>query len=149
MGIPSDPLLDIIRRSIANLEFIEANYEIHGLYEVTQLVNTFLGALIHPFEKSSKGKQFIEYFSNRPVPIDVQYKIILEENISYYGFLKCIRYELSHGNIRYNPDKIKRIQSVYFWNKKGNKKTFRCTLSLEEMKRLLVDFKICLEQLNK
>ncbi|GCE88584.1 hypothetical protein MSKU15_0185 [Komagataeibacter diospyri] len=149
MGIPSDPLLDIIRRSIANLEFIEANYETHGLYEVTQLVNTFLGALIHPFERSSKGKQFIEYFSNKPVPIDVQYKIILEENISYYGFLKCIRHALAHGNIRYNPDKIKRIQSVDFWKKEGNKKTFRCTLSLEEIKRLLVDFKICLEQLHK
>ncbi|MBL7241037.1 hypothetical protein CFR78_14340 [Komagataeibacter rhaeticus] len=149
MGIPSDPLLDIIRRSIANLEFIEANYETHALYEVTQLVNTFLGALIHPFEKSSKGKQFIEHFSNKPVPIDVHYKIISEGNISYYGFLKCIRHALAHGNIRYNPDKVKRIQSIDFWNKEDNKKTFRCTISVYQMKRLLVDFKICLEQIYK
>ncbi|MBV1830376.1 hypothetical protein HNW77_06860 [Komagataeibacter sp. AV436] len=149
MGIPSDPLLDIIRRSIINLEFIEANYETRALYEVTQLVNTFLGALIHPFERSSKGKQFIAYFTHKPVPINVFYKIEVKEDFSYYDFLKCIRHALAHGNIRYNPDNFKRIQSVDFWNKEDNKKTFRCTISLNDMKHLLLDFKNCIEKIYK
>ena len=50
MGMPIEPLLDIMRRSKANLAFVEARAEPEGPYEVTQLVNTFLGALAHPFE---------------------------------------------------------------------------------------------------
>jgi hypothetical protein len=50
MGMPTEPLLDIMRRSMANLTFVEANASPDGPYEVTQLVNTFLGALAHPFE---------------------------------------------------------------------------------------------------
>ena len=50
MGMPTEPLLDIMRRSMANLAFVEGNAGPEGPYEVTQLVNTFLGALAHPFE---------------------------------------------------------------------------------------------------
>ena len=58
MGMPTNPtkpLLDIMRRSMANLEFIEARKSPTGPYEVTQLINTFLGALVHPFEKMQVG----------------------------------------------------------------------------------------------
>lgn len=48
VGIPADPILDIMRRSLINLEFIDRNYEEHAVYEITQLMNTFLGAFIHP-----------------------------------------------------------------------------------------------------
>ncbi|TIO24008.1 hypothetical protein [Mesorhizobium sp.] len=50
MGIPTEPLLDTMRRSMANLAFVEAHAGPVGPYEVTQLINTFLGALAHPFE---------------------------------------------------------------------------------------------------
>jgi len=50
MGMPTQPLLDIMRRSMANLAFVEEHAGPSGPYEVTQLVNTFLGALAHPFE---------------------------------------------------------------------------------------------------
>ncbi|MFT8710737.1 hypothetical protein [Komagataeibacter rhaeticus] len=30
-------------------------------------MNPLPGALVHPFEKSAKGEQFIEYFASRPV----------------------------------------------------------------------------------
>ena len=43
-----EPLLDIMRRSMANLAFVEAHAGPSGPYEVTQLINTFLGALTHP-----------------------------------------------------------------------------------------------------
>jgi hypothetical protein len=35
---------------MANLEFIERHAGAGGRYEVTQLVNSFLGALAHPYE---------------------------------------------------------------------------------------------------
>ena len=40
MGMPTEPLLDIMRRSMANLAFVEAHAGPAGPYEVTQHINT-------------------------------------------------------------------------------------------------------------
>jgi len=48
---PENPLLDVMNRTIYNLHFIEDEAKNEGPYEVTQLVNSFLGALAHPWEK--------------------------------------------------------------------------------------------------
>ena len=37
---------------MGNLDFIEQHKSDDGPYEVTQLINSFLGALAHPFGKS-------------------------------------------------------------------------------------------------
>lgn len=50
MVIPSEPVRDIMRRTMANLDFIEKNAQPDGPFEVTQLINSFLGALAHPWE---------------------------------------------------------------------------------------------------
>ena len=44
MGMPHDPVRDIMRRTMHNLKFVEARAGADGPYEVTQLVNSFLGA---------------------------------------------------------------------------------------------------------
>jgi hypothetical protein len=49
--MPTEPLRDIMRRTIANLEFIERKATPSGPFEVTQLVNSYLGALAHPWER--------------------------------------------------------------------------------------------------
>jgi hypothetical protein len=48
--MPFEPLLDIMRRTMANLEFVEEHKSANGPFEVTQLLNSFLGALAHPWE---------------------------------------------------------------------------------------------------
>ena len=49
MGMPpTEPIRDVVRRTMANLQFIEGHASARGSYEVTQLVNSFLGALAHP-----------------------------------------------------------------------------------------------------
>ena len=48
--MPHEPVRDIMRRTMQNLEFIEKHAEPNGPYEVTQLLNSFLGALAHPWE---------------------------------------------------------------------------------------------------
>ncbi|MBB2202566.1 hypothetical protein [Gluconacetobacter tumulisoli] len=145
MGIPSDPLLDIMRRSLINLDFIEANYQNHGLYEVAQLVNTFLGAFIHPFEKSAKGKEFIRYFRERPPPVPFETKTI--GNLNYLEFIYFVRHALAHGDLHYNANKIKQIESITLWNTKYKENPVRITLSIRDMKVLLLDFKNGIEEM--
>ena len=48
--MPHEPVCDIMRRTMANLRFVEANASEDGPFEVTQLINSFLGALAHPWE---------------------------------------------------------------------------------------------------
>jgi hypothetical protein len=48
--MPHEPLRDVMHRTMHNLKFIEAQKTPHGPYEVTQLLNSFLGALAHPWE---------------------------------------------------------------------------------------------------
>ena len=50
MTMPTEPVRDIMRRTMANLAFIERHKSDSGPYEVTQLINSFLGALAHPWE---------------------------------------------------------------------------------------------------
>jgi hypothetical protein len=50
MVMPHEPIRDIMHRTMNNLEFIEAHAAADGPYEVTQLINSFLGALAHPWE---------------------------------------------------------------------------------------------------
>jgi hypothetical protein len=50
MGMPTQPVLDVMRRTMANLKFIENHSGPNGPYEVTQLINSFLGGLAHPWE---------------------------------------------------------------------------------------------------
>src|SRR5688572_954188 len=51
--IPEQPVRDIMQRTMMNLELIEAQPRDPrtGSFKVTQLVNSFLGALAHPWER--------------------------------------------------------------------------------------------------
>ena len=48
--MPLEPVRDIMRRTMANLEFVEARADKDGPYEVTQLLNSLLGSIAHPWE---------------------------------------------------------------------------------------------------
>jgi hypothetical protein len=49
--MPREPVRDMMRRTMQNLQFVEAHKGPNGPYEVTQLLNSFLGALAHSWEK--------------------------------------------------------------------------------------------------
>ncbi len=51
--MPNEPLRDVMRRTMKNLEFVERSATPTGPFEVTQLINSFIGALAHPWEGSS------------------------------------------------------------------------------------------------
>ena len=49
--MPNEPLRDVMRRTMKNLEFVERSATPTGPFEVTQLINSFIGALAHPWEQ--------------------------------------------------------------------------------------------------
>ena len=106
MGIPTEPLIDIMRRSMANLAFVEAHAGPEGPYELTQLVNTFLGALAHPFEAMrddlmslSLGEAAVlgwpKIDRERPIDIDPD---------SLGDLIRLVRNALAHGNLEFLSD---------------------------------------------
>lgn len=137
-----------MRRSLVNLKFIDDNYKKHHLYEITQLVNTFLGALIHPFEHSKSGEEFKRIFTNTPAPSYIgndEYSPC--EN--YYDFIRLIRNGLCHGHIKYKEGKWKNIESIEIWNKNSRGENFRCILSINDMKEILLFFSKKIEKIYK
>jgi len=49
--MPLKPVLDVMPRTMANFEFIETHAPSAGPFEVIQFINSFLGALAHPWEQ--------------------------------------------------------------------------------------------------
>jgi hypothetical protein len=53
MAMPADKGRDVIRRTMTNYDFVKA-HTTDGVFEVTQLVNSFLCALIQPWAQHNK-----------------------------------------------------------------------------------------------
>jgi hypothetical protein len=48
---PFEEVKDLMKRTMFNLRFVEEHKARNGPYEVTQLINSFLGAMAHPWER--------------------------------------------------------------------------------------------------
>nr|WP_249203223.1 HEPN family nuclease [Gluconobacter kondonii] len=136
-----------MRRSLINQKFIEKHYKKNNLYEVTQLINTFLGALIHPFEASRGGIIFEKTLKEKCSPNFVDTDLYPECK-NYYQFIRLLRNGMCHGNIKYNEGKIKNIESIDVWNKRGEEVTFLCNLTVDNMKEILFEFSSNLEYIS-
>lgn len=56
--MPLEKPRDMMRRTMFNLRFIEQHAsDRNGPYEVTQLINSFLGAMAHPWEEYLKSAE--------------------------------------------------------------------------------------------
>jgi hypothetical protein len=106
MGVPTEPILDIMRRSMANLRFIEEHAGPHGPYEVTQLTNTFLGALAHPFEAMRDDLMalpLVEATAMGWPPITKEWTTDTEPS-SLGDLVRLMRNGMAHGNIEFLPE---------------------------------------------
>ena len=84
---------DILKRIIFNLEYIKKNKDVDGPFEVTQLMNSFLMAVIQKWDELKKDWQG----KNRCVD------------------MKKIRDALAHGNISFEADQKKEIAAIHLW----------------------------------
>lgn len=115
---PVDPTLEIMRRTMRNLEFIERHRDLErGPYEVTQLVNSFLGALAHPWER-----QFDKRLRGWPLdearkqgwPIPHCQSGNKPRTLGY--LLRLVRNAFAHGNLEFHGPLGGEIREIEIWN---------------------------------
>jgi hypothetical protein len=63
--MPNERIVDVMRRTMFNLRYIEESSADFGPYEVTQLVNSFMGAFAHPWER------FKNELEKKPISVSV------------------------------------------------------------------------------
>lgn len=115
---PSEPIMDIMRRTMANLAFIEEHASLDGPYETTQLVNSFLGALAHPWEAMRPELTAISLVEAeaRGWP-SIQKERAEDRDAENLGdLIRLIRNSIANGNIDYLPATDGRITALRIWN---------------------------------
>ncbi len=165
MGYPDDPIRTVMKRTVKNLEFVDGEDErlktearANGLirrddeqppFEATQLLNSFLGALIHPWEtlRENSGAQFaisLDDARNRGWPILQNQNPYAPESKNYAKMLVNIRNAFAHGGVdllKDVPDETGRrdISGVRIFNKcpSCNCTTWISEVTLDDLKAFL------------
>jgi len=148
---PEKPRLELMRRTMRNLEFIEQHRDLQkGPYEVTQLVNSFLGALAHPWEDLRDDLKTWSLDEARargwPFPHDQS-----GENPRTLGrLLGLVRNAFAHGNVAFHGPKDGEIETVVIWNKepRSGEETWRGTFNVHDLRQFLACFVQLAEQLQ-
>jgi hypothetical protein len=168
MGHPDDPVRVVMKRTIANLQFIDqederlkAEARANGLnrrdddqapFEATQLLNSFLGALIHPWEtlreRSGQGIAIgLDEARSRGWPVLQNQNSYAPEPKNYARMLSNLRNAFAHGSIELLkdlPDETGRrdISGVRIWNQcpDCSCKTWVAEISLAELRAFLEFF---------
>ena len=150
--MPSEPVVEMMRRTLASLEFIERHMTDAGPYEVTQLVNSFLGALAHPWERLRDDLNRMPLTDaallgwpelRKDLPDDV-------DPTSLGNLLYLVRNAFAHGNVEFLPDPSGEIFAVRFWNKnRQHKRNWGATLTVVDLRRFLVCFVELAEDLHR
>jgi hypothetical protein len=150
--MPHEPVLDIMRRTMRNLAFIEQHASSDGPFEVTQLINSFLGALAHPWEslKSELNSISIADAKSRGWPIPQEEKAADQAPTTLGDVMRLLRNGLAHGNISFVPGGQGQIAALRIENRnvKG-RRTWGVIITPENMKQFLERFVALVEELDK
>jgi len=142
--MPGESVPELMRRTMFNLHFIQEKRGPTGPYEVTQLINSFLGALAHPWERYGER---LKHISLRDAEaegwprLEKVYKTDKEpKNLG--DLIRLIRNGVAHGNIIFHPDPGGEIRSLHIWNvdPRENKRTWGSVLTIEQMRTFLDKF---------
>jgi hypothetical protein len=114
MGMPHDPVRDIMRRTMHNLQFVEAQAGADGPYEVTQLVNSFPGALAHPWEayRHDLTAASLEAAHSAGWPAVAKERPSDRDPDSLGDLARLMRNALAHGNVEFLPDASAEIRAL-------------------------------------
>lgn len=140
--MPDEPVRDVMRRTMANLQFIEKHKGQNGPYEVTQLLNSFLGALCHPWEghrrdlnmkplAEARTEGWPEIAKERPGDYEPQ---------SLGDLVRLMRNAVAHGNIEFLPGSGGEIKALRVWNREGDVRNWGALISVPDMRRFLSRF---------
>lgn len=149
--MPSDPIRDVMRRTMANLEFVEAHATLQGPYETTQLINSFLGALAHPWE--AMRPQLVEITlaeaEERGWP-DIRKEREQDRDPANLGdLIRLIRNSLAHGNIDFLPGHDGRIAALRIWNvPPGGQRNWGAIIAVADLRSFLGCFAALIEEVH-
>ena len=151
--MPTQPVVDIMRRTMANLEFIEAHSTRDGPYEVTQLINSFLGALAHPFEDFSDDLKRlpVDEAVKRGWPA-INKELGTDRDLSTVDeLIRVLRNAVAHGNIEFRSDGRGEIHALHLWNSdtRSNRRTWGATVTASDARKLLTLFVSLIEERHR
>ncbi len=148
---PQNLVPDIMRRTMTNLRFVEQHRQNDGPFEVTQLVNSFLGAMAHPWEqfKSELNQLSLQDAERDGWPRVVKERPKDQAPQSLGDLLRLVRNSLAHGNIKFLPDDANEICALRIWNKDNGRRTWGATVPVEDMRRFLDRFVDLAEHLHE
>lgn len=153
MGMPTKPLLDIMRRSMANLAFVEAHASHGGPYEVTQLVNTFLGALAHPFEAMRHDLMALAVSDAATLgwPSIRKERQSDSDPSSLVDLVRLMRNSVAHGNIEFLSNKEDQIHALRLWNTdpRTRARTWGAIVTIGDMRQFLQGFVGLIEERHR
>ena len=151
---PRNLVVDLMNRTILNLEYIEKNSNQNGPYEVTQLINSFLGALAHPWEKWKDDLKNISLKKAKEMGWpEVDNKLKSDSNPrDLEGLIRYLRNGIAHGNIEFTPNENNIIYKIRIWNEypmKHHKRTWETVLEITTLRKLLYCFNELAKELPK
>jgi HEPN pEK499 p136 len=153
MGMPTKPLLDIMHRTMENLIFIEMHAKPEGPYEVTQLINSFLGALAHPWEafRADLNSLPIAKASEQGWPAISTLEGIDSDPPTLGKLIAVLRHSLVHGNIEYIPDSAGNISALRVRNFDNSRKVVRweAIIKISDLRHFLTCFVDLIETRHK
>lgn len=150
MVMPSEPLRDKMRRTLANLAFVERHAEPDGPFEVTQLINSFLGALAHPWEVLQVELKGLTLVEARRLGWPVIYKELSSdrEPASLGDLVRLMRNSFAHGNISFLSGSGGEIRALRIWNSQGSQRTWGAIVTVEDARAFLIRFSHLAEELH-
>ncbi len=131
MTMPDVPVRDLMDRTKANLDFIRQEYDRgnRDVWDVTQLVNSFLAALAHPWESWRRERAEMLQLSlleaeargwprlQKDDPRD-------DDPRNLGDLLRLMRNACAHGNIRFISDSQNNIAELRLWNEENGYRTW-------------------------
>lgn len=150
--MPHEPVLDIMRRTMANLEFIEQRATRDGPFEVTQLINSFLGALAHPWEtlRNELNATSIEDAESQGWPIPRAERTTDQAPTTLGDLIRLVRNGVAHGNISFLASGQDQIAALRVENRNSQgRRTWGVIITPELMRRFLERFVALVEDLDK
>lgn len=148
--MPHEPVLDIMRRTMRNLSFIETHASETGPFEVTQLINSFMGAMAHPWEqlKTELVSISIDDATRQGWP-QVSKEMACHQEPQFLGdLIRLIRNAIAHGNITYLPDGKGHIAALRIKNKNRQRTTWTAIITPADMRRFLECFVQLVEEME-
>ena len=142
------PVRDLMNRTHDNLTAIDSLEKGNGATEdvtvwaVTQLVNSFSGIVMHPWEAWEEELRKIPFDSEdgrrwpRFEPIETDDEVVTTVGQQ----IRLVRNALAHGNIIFEANDENEISALIIWNSDPNTKdarTWASRVSTDDLKRLI------------